>query len=421
MLIEFTVENFRSFREQATLSMLSTTDSSHIENTWNDPILKDNSLLSSAVITGANATGKSNLIFALALLRNFVTLSHQHQKGMKLNYQPFAFDGNSNKKPTTFTITFIHEEIKYFYLLSYNDNNIVKEELYHYPKGRKALIFSRTGQGFEFIMDATEQEVISRRTLENSLYLSTSVLFNYKGTMPAYEWFLNRLIVMEMTDPNLLIEVLVEKMNKDAGFKSRVEKAMQMADLGITGVKGKTRLVPYDELSGKFSPQIIGMMTMGGGRLKETDIKMIHGIKNPSGEITSYELNINLESEGTRRLFTIIGPIIESLIYGGTIVIDELDSKLHNSISSWIVFLFHDKNQNTKGAQLIFNTHNQEMLDLGRFRRDQIWFTEKDPDNGTSSLYSLHEFGERKDRDIKKAYQLGRYGSTPFIKDDKVV
>jgi len=420
MLIEFKVENFRSLRECSTLTMLASADKSLPNNMFHSKTVGKN-FLKSAAIFGANASGKSNLVIAMALLRNLVLKSHLHQKGMKLNYQPFLFDAESQKKPTTFSVTFVYEKVRYQYTLSFNSEGIIEETLYHHPEGRKALIFQRHGQEFTFTKDQTEQTVISRRTPENVLYLSSSVQFNYKRTIPAYEWFHDKLIVLETSELEPLIDNVIEKANKNLKFKRMVENGLRIADFGITGFRGRIKTMTIHDLEGKVPPQILGMMTVGGMKAIDRDIKFTHEIKDDHGKKQYFELNSYQESEGTRKLFAIIGPVVDSLLDGRTLIVDEMDTKLHHSISSWLIDLFHDTSQNSKGAQLIFNTHNQFLLDLSRFRRDQIWFTEKNSDTGTSIIYSLAEFGERKDRDIQKAYHLGRYGSTPFISPDKVI
>jgi hypothetical protein len=317
---------------------------------------------------------------------------------------------------------FIHKQVRYRYGISYDANRIVKEELYHYPSGRPALIFSRNGDKFEFKTDRTEQSVISKRTLENAPYLSSSVQFNYAGTASAYDWFMNNFIALDTSDISPLIEIAIDRMNHDKKLKEGILRALQIADLGIVGIEGQIRKIPIKELQGKFPPQILGVMAMmSGGEAKQTDLKFKHKIRDDKGSEQQIGLPYQSESEGTRRLFAIMAPVIDTLTSGGTLVIDELDTKLHHDITSWLVALFHDPNQNTKGAQFIFNTHDQQLLELSRFRRDEIWFVEKDPDLGSSKLYSLVEFGERKDRDVRKAYQLGRYGAIPFVAPDKVV
>lgn len=422
MLIEFTLENFRSFRDRAIFSMIASSDKSLPDNLSEDRALNDQKILNSAVVYGPNASGKSNLTIAMTLLRNLVLQSNMLQKGIKLNYQPFAFDSRCKQKPTTFEISFIYKHVKYNYKVSYDASRIVMEELYHYPNGRPALIFSRKGNEFEFKTDRTEQTVISKRTLENALYLSSSVQFNYHGTTPAYDWFQKNFIALDTTDTSALTELVIDRMNHDKKLKEGILKAMQIADLGIAGIEGQIRKIPIQELQGKLPPQILGVMAMmSGGEAKQTDLKFKHKVKDEKGTEQEIGLTYQMESEGTRRLFAIIGPLIDTLSIGGTLVIDELDTKLHHDISAWLISLFHDPAQNTKGAQLIFNTHDQQLLDLSRFRRDQIWFTQKDLDKGSSTLFSLADFGERKDRDVLKAYQLGRYGAVPFIAPEKVV
>lgn len=421
MLLEFTVENFRSFRDPTTFSMMASSDRSLPDNLSRDPMLKGDKVLNSAVIFGANASGKTNLVLAMAILRNFVVRSHNHQKGTGLNHQPFAFDESCVQKPTRFTISFLHKQVMYEYSMSYDHAKIVEEKLSHYPNGKLAMIFSRRGSEFKFNRDRTEQEVISRRTLENQLYLSTSVQFNYAATTPTFEWFQDHLVAIDNTDSPQLTEGAIEFMNHNKKAKSLMVKALQIADLGITGVDGRVRKVPIASLYDTIPPQVLGVMTVLGNEAKQTDLRFTHRVKGADGAEIEKQLPYIFESEGTRKLFNVLGPMIDVLQRGGTLVVDELDTKLHHDISEWLISLFHDPSQNKRGAQLIFNTHDQLFLDLANLRRDQIWFVERSPDRGVSELVSLVEFKERKDRDVLKAYQAGRYGAIPAITPAKVV
>ncbi|MBI0582802.1 MAG: ATP-binding protein [Methanomassiliicoccus sp.] len=415
------MKNFRSFKDEQRLSMLASSDDSLPGNVSDSSNKKGERLVNSAAIYGANASGKSNLVIALSLLKNLVGLSHQHQKGVWLNFQPFKFDPRCAERPTTFDIEFIKAGIRYSYHLAFTSKEITEESLHYYPNNRRAMVFTRHKQNFDFNMDKKEQEVISRRTLENTLYLSTSVQFNYEGTMKAFEWFQNDLIVLDTTAADQLMDRVIDRMNRNKRFKDNILKALRIADLGIVGVKGRVRTIPLSEMEGKMPPQIIGAMTMLGAPVVMRDLSFTHSVRLKNGSDEHFDLDHMHESEGTRRLFSIIGPIIDSLSEGKAIVIDEMDTKLHHDLSEWIVGLFHDPEQNSKGAQLIFNTHDGQLLDLSLFRRDQIWFVEKDAECGSTSLYSLAEFGERKDRDVLKAYRLGRYGAVPFISDEKVL
>ncbi len=420
MLLEFRVKNFRSYQDEQTLSMLASSDDSHPSNVSQVGGEEDGRYINSAIIYGANASGKSNLIIAISLLKNLVVLSHQHQKGMLLNHHPFRFDQKCIDRPTVFDIRFKKAGILYDYHLAFTSKEIVEESLHSSPNNRRAMIFGRKGQTFEFRKDKMEQEIISRRTLENTLYLSTSVQFNYQGTTPAFEWFRDDLLVLDTTSQDQLLDKVIDRMNRNKRFKNDLLKALRIADLGIVGVSGKVKDVPLREMEGRLPPQLIGAMTILGTPVRERSLKFTH-IVMMEGKEERFDLEDLNESEGTRKLFSVIGPIIDTLSTGGTMVIDELDTKLHHDISKWIVGLFHDPKQNKKGAQLIFNTHDLNLLDQSLFRRDQIWFTEKDADHGCTSLYSLVEFHERKDRDILKAYTQGRYGAIPYISSEKVL
>lgn len=422
MLIEFSVENFRSFKKRATLSLMASADRTHVDNLLPDSTMSKNGFLRSAAVFGANASGKSNLIMAMALLRNFVIGSHQYQKGTRLNHQPFAFDPECESQPTRFEAVFVRDGTRYRYSLAYDADGIVEEELKHYPKGRPATVFSRHGQEFEFTCDRKEQEVLSRRTLENVLYLSSSVQFNYSGTLPAFQWFMQEVSVFAVVNPDPLIEVMVERVNRDKRLKQMVLKALAIADLGIVGMEGSVRRIPLQELHGKAPKELIGVMTlMGAEEARSNEVMLRHEVGGGKQRKRSALLPLGAESEGTKRMLALILPVLEALRDGKVLFIDELDTKMHFKLSSWLVDLFHDPEQNRKGAQLVFNTHEQQFLDLDRLRRDQIWFVEKDPVSGSSELFSLAEFGERKDKDVQKAYALGRYGAVPFLSPGRIL
>jgi len=417
MLIEFSVKNFRSLKEKQTLSMEASSDKSLDYNLidYKDEAEKDYRLLKSSVLYGANASGKSNVMEALVLLKNLVMKSHENQKGDELHQEPYKFDPEFREKPTEFDVVFIEKGIRYNYGLIYDEEKVIEEYLYYYPKGRKSQIFERKNTDeYKFNKDKKDQEMIEERTRKNVLYLSSSTQFNYEKTSKAFDWFKETLQGIGPGDHPELTEFTLKSLKKDEKFRNKVQKALKTADFGISDVKGQTKTVPFDEI--EEMPSEIRPVGEEDGELKMLDIKTIHEMEQVEGSLPLFK-----ESEGTRRFFSLLGPIISSLKNGEVLLIDELDTKLHHLLNKFIIELFHDPEENNNNAQLIFTTHNTNLLDQDLFRRDQVWFTERDPKTGATDLYSLVEYSPRKDKDIEKGYLVGRYGAIPFIGDEKIL
>ena len=426
MLIEVSVENFRSVKEEVTLSMLATSDDSLEENLIKTKVLKKDSLLKSAVIYGPNASGKSNILRALLFLKALVQNSHNHQKGMGIHFSPFKLDKSFILKPTKLKVVFIKNNLKYVYGVSFNGEKIIDEFLYYYPSNKKkAVIFERHDTNkYNFTIDKSIQKFISQRTLDNVLYLSKSTQEKYEKTTAAFDWFKEILQGIGTEEINhLILTKFTVNLLSDPEIKKLILKALNEADFGIKDIATSKKKIKVEEISfPKDMPQEIkDLIFKGGQELEQTDLKMFHKVidENDNSAAEAY-LDIQEESEGTKRFFSLIGPWIDALNKGIVLIVDELEIKLHPFLNKFLIKLFHLNSQNKNNAKLIFTTHNTELLDQKLFRRDQIWFTEKKPASGSTDLYSLVEFSPRKDKDIKKGYLTGRYGALPFIREGKI-
>ena len=422
MLIEFNVQNFRSIKEEVTFSLVASADKSLDNNLIETDMLRDN-LLRSAVIYGANASGKSNFVLACNSLKNMVIQSRMFQKGTKINYSPFKLDKKYLSKPSKFEVVFIKNNIKYIYGVSFNSEKIIDEYLYYYPEGRRALIFERRDtNNYRFTIDRKEQIFISEKTLDNVLYLSNSTYLNYDKTSKAFDWFIDDFGIIGVADHPALIEYTIQKLNEDVKMKGFILKALIEADLGINDLSASLEVIPIDEspIPIPIREQLKAFITDSGGKFVNMDITTIHKVLDEIGNENYVKFDFEEESEGTKRLFSLIGPWIDSLNNGRVLIVDELDTKLHHLLNVFLIKLFNDPTQNKNNAQLIFTTHNTNLLDLDIFRRDQIWFTEKNPSKGSTDLYSLIEFRPRKDKNIQKGYLAGRYGAIPFIGADRI-
>lgn len=426
MLIEFSIENFRSFKEEVTLSLISSSDKSLDNNLIKTATLKKDNLLRSEVIYGANASGKSNVVSAFNYLRQLVINSHKFQKGTGISYSPFKLDKKYTSKPSRFEIVFLKNNIRYTYGVSLTNEKIVDEYLYYYPQGRKALIFERKDTfNYKFTIDINEQDFLSSKTLPNVLYLSNSTQLNYKKTSEAFDWFKDNLKIIGATDNPKLTAFTIELLNKDEKLKEFILKSLMVADLGIVDISAKLDKILIDDASLELpSPDLKSEFTLisddDGLKLVQMDIKTMHNVLDEKGNDIGINFDFDEESEGTKRLFALVGSWIDALNNGRILIVDELDTKLHPLLMEFLIKLFHNPTQNKNDAQLIFTTHNTNLLDLDLFRRDQIWFTEKNPSYGNTDLYSLLEFSPRKDKNVRKGYLAGRYGAIPFISDDRI-
>ena len=390
MLIQFTVENHRSIKNSAVISFAASKDKSFEEYLLHPDAKK--TLLPALAIYGANAAGKSNVLHAMMTMKEMVVgNAAKASKGQKLPWEPFG----GIKQPTTFEIVFIYQGIRYTYGFSFDAKKIYKEYLFHWPNGREALIFSREDGVFEFRENINEQMTLSNRTPDNKLYLVSSNDWNLPQTENAYRWFLEKLTFLMDEEPAASETVAhVAQIASGDDKKARILKELLLADLGITDVAIKNS-------SGKAPV-----------------ITTTHRIINEDGTTEYFQLLMEQESAGTQHFFTRIGGWLQALENGALLVVDEIEDSLHPLLTRRLIEMVQDKAINTKGAQLIFTTHDAMLLDLNFFRRDQIWFAEKNDKTCATELYSLTSFSPRKGENVRKGYLQGRFGAIPFIGGD---
>lgn len=387
MLIQFTVENHRSIKNSAVISFAASKDKSFEEYLLHPDAKK--TLLPTLAIYGANAAGKSNLLHAMMTMREMVAgNAAKASKGQKLPWEPFG----GAKEPTTFEIMFIYKGIRYTYGFSFDAKKIYKEYLFHWPNGREALIFSRENGVYEFRENINEQMTLSSRTPDNKLYLVSSNDWNLPQTENAYRWFLEKLIFLMDREPAASETVAHIASGDDK--KARILKELLLADLGITDVAIKNSL-------GKVPV-----------------ITATHRIINEDGSTEYFQLFMEQESAGTQHFFSRIGGWLQALENGALLAVDEIEDSLHPLLTKRLIEMVQDKAMNSNGAQLIFTTHDAILLDLNFFRRDQIWFAEKNEKTCATELYSLASFSPRKGENVRKGYLQGRFGAIPFIGGD---
>ncbi|MDR0938361.1 MAG: ATP-binding protein [Mediterranea sp.] len=415
MLINFTFQNYRSIKDERTLSF----EAASIHELEESVIDRGKqSLLPVTVIYGANSSGKSNVLAALITMRDVLLDSVKLNPTGKLSYTPFALDTQSREKPTSFEIQILIQGVRYRYGFDYDRYAVHREWLYEKPAGeREYNLFLRAGTEFQ-VSKARFPEGIGKEesTPKNRLFLSLVSQLNGKKALTIMGWFERCNAISGMNSWGY--EQFTKQMFHEhrEGYQEALEFFHQMG-LGFNDIETKERSL--EEYLERFPLKMLDKI-----RDKTLiDIMTTHNIYDENEKVVRIESfsKDEMESEGTKKMIEMSGPIFDALINGELLIIDELDSKLHPLLTRSIVRLFMDPQRNTKGAQLLFATHDTNLLNLKYLRRDQIWFTEKNLVEATD-LYSLVEFkgidGKkvRNDRDIENDYINGRYGAIPFIR-----
>lgn len=405
MILEFSVTNFLSFKNKVTFSMMANSNKGLDDNYV---LIDSRKVLKTAAIYGANASGKSNLFRILTLVIFMLKSSNNMDINAKLPILPFKLDDEDNKTPSTFEIRFITDNIRYVYGFIADETQIYDEYLYYYPNGREAKIFDRTN-GNEYSFSQSDERMLSEvasKTTANKFFLATATNWNYEKTKPAYDFLTTKVDVCTNVEElkSIAFEMYEEGKNN---LKQFTLEFLKKADINIEDYQISKVDIPQEFLAN--IPDFIFKT------LKEKS-KIYQVMFKHKG--SSKFLSIDEESLGTQIIFTLIPFLAEALNSKKILIMDELDRSMHSFLVEYIVEIFNNHEINKNGSQLIFNTHDTNLLDLNILRRDQIWFTEKDNDTGISDLYSLCDFSVRKQENVGKGYMLGRYGAVPFIKNN---
>ena len=414
MLIEFSVKNFLSFKDKVTLSMEKGNGNENLDN-----IISNNNidLLKTTAIYGANASGKSNILKAFTCAILMVRNSSLIPVGEKWNFiKPFLFDEVSKNKPSEFEFIFIVNDIKYRYFFSADVNKVYDEVLDAYYSQKPTNIFTRTKtNNYEFTNDKSKLESLATNNTENKLFLSTATTWNYDKTKDAYLWFANAIDTYDSFE-NIADKNLIAYSSGEENLKEFALKLLKEADILIKDIT-----VDYEEkdMDSTMVDMLVPPLARNGEKfkVKNGSIELEHEVVDDNNNKHTYKLNFTEESSGTRVLFAFAPFLKRAFETTKVIVVDELERSMHPALVEFIVKLFNNKEINNANSQLIFTTHATNLLNLELLRRDQIWFTEKNPENGVSDLYPLDSFSVRKDENIQKGYINGRYGAIPFIRD----
>lgn len=430
MLIEFRFKNYRSFRDEAVLSMEATGLGAYKNCLIAYGGMK---LLPGAAIYGKNGGGKSNVIRAFWLAVQFVKNAQrtQHENAI-IPVVPFALNDFSATEPSEFEFVYTMDNIKYWYQFSATRERIWEESLYHAPKGQKALVFSRERQNFLFTEDKAKRKLISETVADNQLFFSVACTMNDIACVNAMKWFRER--VYFSRDYADIPKQLLDYSN-DSNMLKAISDYAKTADVGIEDMQFEinSRKVADVEFPKNLPEGVKAALSQfllvlaetsnnSETQLKMGEVKAVskHQGINKAGKIELYPLGLEDESDGTRKLMS-IAPAIESVLdNGGLLLVDELERELHPILVNFVVAKFQSKDTNRKGAQIIFTTHNTELLNMELLRKDQLYFADKKQADGSSELYSISEFGTKTSENIRKGYLIGKYGATPNIVIEEV-
>ena len=418
MLVEFSVENYRSIYNKVTLSMEAVT-----KNELDDHIreISHQRLLKTGVIYGANASGKSNIFKAFSFMKNMVLNSFKEsQIGEPILVEPFLLNSMGKDEPSSFEVIFLIDDVLYRYGFSAFRDHIAREWLFirkTIPRVREIVLFGRLGQDIQVHSQFKEGKgEVKDKLRENSLFISLLAQFNGKIAIKIVKCFLDsNLWSMDAYYP-IPTTILLDNNVVPLEW---VNEFMQKADTDIKEIRINEQEMERDM---RINIPISSIILKGKeNKMVTLSIKTIHQFYDPKEDVLK-EVEFDMEkqeSEGTKKFYCLAGLLYDTLKRGGRLFIDEIENSLHPFLIRIIIRLFQDKEANPKGAQLIFTTQNTLFLNKDNFRRDEIWFVEKAPDH-SSDLYSLVEYklpkgSARKDASYAKDYIRGKYGAVPYV------
>jgi uncharacterized protein len=429
MIIEFSVENFMSIREEQKLSFVATGQGKHLtRNTFvpEVPGFPGLRLLKSLILYGPNASGKTNVLLALKFMREMVITSFKLKPDQEIPRKPFRLSSLSPQRPSKFRLHFIMDGKHWDYGFILDSEIVRKEWLYYYPKGRIATVFERDleDDGFHYKYGSTialdkRAEGIKR---VNALYVSIGAQFGDPIMNKIINYFSN---IKWLDDEEALGETK-NLIHHENSFASLFAGFLIDADIGISRLQvdefdedgvfefPKIPESASEELKNAFETTkkalklLTSTMLSSGKKFKRLDVRLFHKMSDSDTEAS---FSLDEESAGTIRIFALQGPWFSAMVKGQVLLVDEIDKSLHPVLSRRLIQDFH---RNPSSAQAVMTTHDTTLLDTHLFRRDQFWFTEKN-NEGATVLYPLTDFHPRTDEALQKGYLAGRYGAIPIF------
>ncbi len=423
MLIDFSVFNYRSIGDKQTLSLVpAPKQKDYMDNIFSHGAF---SSLNAAALYGANASGKTNFLRALNLMELMVFNSSKIPSTANLPYDPFLLREGYDSQPTEFEVTFIYNDIRYRYGFRYDSKVIRNEWLYRKNIGREVALFLREGDTIDarvsFCNKKTIVDAVIEATRDNALFLSQSDVFNIEEAKHVMAWFSSFVIINGLKTDRL--ETQTVGLWKNPANRNEINKFLKEVAIDIESVDIRT----IDDRGSQVAEKDHGP---GGNGMTAYNIQSLHRRYDREGRATDAMLSWDFEkyeSAGSLKILQMSCPVLLTLARGSILIIDEIEAKLHPVLTLNIIDMFLDARVNKKMAQLIFATHDTNLLSYARLRRDQIYFCEKNRWQSTE-IFSLADFvyfnerdgkvveeKERKDSDKERRYMEGRYGAIPVL------
>lgn len=427
MIVQFSVRNFKTFKDKVTLSLVASNyDKANLEESNVYEIENfSNRLLKSLVVYGANASGKTKLFDAMAFMRWFVVNSSvKTQEGDEIETHTFQFNSESESGSSEFEIIYILNNSQFRYGFEITNEKVISEWLYQKKltkKPKEVELFYRDESDIFYHNSFKKMKLLIKEgdgiLRNNALLLSVSNQFKVKEAKDIVEYF-KKFNFLLGNEPYRYQEFSLNQISQKSEIGAKIIETMKRFDTGISDIEVKEIRIEDNHHFPAEIREKISELSKNGKDLTLLEADAIH--KKFDSDYNFIE-NVRFdfdehESSGTQKLMAILGPIYDTLSIGQTIVIDELDSRLHPKIVSHIVKLFNSKETNPRNSQLLINTHNTNLLSENLFRRDQIWFTEKNR-YGEGTLVSLSDYKVRNGENFEEKYLEGRFGGIPFIEN----
>ena len=422
VLLRFTIENFRSIAERKSIILMPMT----IEDEPRSNVVKVGNIdyLRTIAIYGANSSGKSNLIQGLKSMENLVLNSVKINDDEELLYDPYRLNASKENTPTLYEVDFITDDLRYRYGFSNTDKRIYDEWLIRVEtSGDEQKLFIRTVEGIGVNEELfPEGRDLESKTNDNRLFLSVVGQLGGDISKSILHFFKQGFHVLSGLDTESYEPFTKIYLDKDFPGCSDMKQFFLRVQLGFKDVLSSTHMFDINDFPKGLPKKLKEKLTKELEGKKQLKIVSLHGIYDDEGNmIDTKDFDFaKMESSGTRKLFDLAGPIFNTLNLGTVLVVDELDAKMHPLISQELLTLFNDPVRNPHGAQLIFTTHDTNLLSSHLLRRDQIWFTEKDEQERTD-IYNMMQIilpngtTPRSDGNIERNYIQGRYGAVPYI------
>jgi uncharacterized protein len=418
MLVRFCAENFLSIRDAAEVSLVASS-LQELRSTLLPSRYAKYGMLPVVAFYGANASGKSNFLAAIAFMRSMVVNSFKvGDAGSEIPVKPFLLDDENQQKPSTFVLDFILNDTRYQLGFSLGRQRVIQEWLYAFPKRTRQVLYHRNSDApDEFYFGRTlggSNRQIQSITRPNSLFISVAAASAHPLLVKIWDYFKDCL-VMKLSPGASSNSYLAQKLANDDSLLTEAAKYLSMADTGITDVRITDTPIP-DATKTQLTElyQVLGKLT--GDKLKseapDVDRKIQLG-HSGRGQTIKY-FDFEDESLGTKYLFSLLPSLLSALKDGKVLVLDEITTSLHTHLAQRLVTLFTNKESNPNGAQLLFSTHDTNLLSPGLLRRDEVWLTEKSSE-GATTVSALSDYKTKITDNIERGYLQGRFGAVPYL------